>query len=355
MAANLWAVGIHGSRSDIFIWHRYYIPSYIMVALLAAWGLERLLERWGRRALVALAVPVLLLAQGWARFDRSDFRVADDFSRQLLATLPPGAHLAASDDNILFVLIYLHLVEGLRPDIDLILQGVGDADLGALRFDPDEDPLFFTHHPNWNLEVLDVVPVGLVFRTVRAGSSPIPLALPEGELSGAWEASVPKDYLARNLVGHYHYMLGMTHEALDWPRAQAEFDRATNAAPENDVLFYNLGLIYRRNGQMRRALECFERAAAINPRHIPSSETVRAIDRVQELSREVAVLDALEKDLLVGKDLPGVKISASGHRILARELAARGYALEARGHELLALELEAANSASSVSRPRLDP
>ena len=344
MAANLWAVGFHGSRSDIFIWHRYYIPSYVMAALLAAWGLGLALERWGRRALVALAVPALLLVLGWPRFDRSDFRVADDFSRQLLATLPPGAHLAASDDNILFVLIYLHLVEGLRPDVDLIMQGVGDADLGQLRFDPDDDPLFFTHHPNWNLPELEVVPVGLVFRTVRAGTLP-ELALPEGELAGAGDPAVPKDYLTHNLIGHYHYMRGITFERRDWPRAAAAFERAAVAAADNDVLFYNLGLIYRRNGLMRRSLAAFERSAEINPRHIPSGNPVRAIDRVAEVRPEVARLAVLEAELkqtvLAGRasGAPGpTDGDAAYHRAMAELLAARGESLAAAGHRLRALE-----------------
>src|SRR5439155_1571746 len=40
MAGNLAAVAAHGSRSDIFIWHRYYIPSYLMAALLAGFGCQ---------------------------------------------------------------------------------------------------------------------------------------------------------------------------------------------------------------------------------------------------------------------------------------------------------------------------
>ncbi|MCP3961804.1 MAG: DUF2723 domain-containing protein [bacterium] len=339
MAANLWAVAIHGSRSDIFIWHRYYIPSYVMAALLAAWGTELAVRRWGRRAWAALLVPAALFVLGWPRFDRSDFRLAEDFSRQLLATLPPGAHLAASDDNILFVLIYLHLVEGERPDVDLIMQGVGGADLGRLRFDPDEDPLYFTHHPNWSLPELEVVPVGLVFRTARAGTVP-ELALPAGELAGAWDPAVPKDYLAQNLVGHYHYMLGVTFEGRDWPRAQVELERATEAAPDNDVLFYNLGLIYRRNGLARRSLVAFERSAEINPRHIPSGNPVRASDKLTEMSQLVSGLDALEAEVRRANGLVDDG-SAAYHRAVARALAERGEELGARGHLLLAAEAAA--------------
>ncbi len=342
MAANLWAVGMHGSRSDIFIWHRYYIPAYVMAAMLAAFGCQLVVERWGRRwAAATLVVPLALLAVGYPKFDRSRYRIADDFSRQLLASLPPGAHLSASDDNILFVLIYLHLVEGVRPDLNLIMQGVGDAELPPLRFDPDNDPLFFTHHPNWGLAEIEALPMGLAFQTWRAGVSPPEPTLPTAELAGADDPRVPKDYLTRNLIGHFHYMLGVTHETRDWPRAEQEFRRATDAATDNDVLFYNLGLIYRRNGLVRRSLAAFERSREINPRHIASKRRVKATERVSEVRAEVERLAALEDSLTGDPALDGLTVGQSEyHRRLSALLAGRGENLAARGHWLLALEAD---------------
>jgi tetratricopeptide (TPR) repeat protein len=338
MAANLLVVALHGSRTDIFIWHRYYIPSYIMAALLAGHGCQLAAERWGRRARALILVPLVLLAIGWSRHDRHDYRIAEDFSRTLLASLPPGAHLSASDDNILFVLIYLHLVEGMRPDVNLILQGVGDAELPPLHFDPDDDPLFLTHHPSWQLEGLEVVPVGLVFRTHRSGS-PMPApVLPKTDLDGAWDPAVPRDYLSQNLVGQFHFMLGMTHERRDWPEAQRQLELAAVAAPRNDVLFYNMGLVYRRNGLFQRSLAAFQRAQTINPRHIPSMRPVRAADRVAELEAEVSRLAAIEAELRRGAGLTGD--DAATHLHLAALLESRGEALAARGHRLLASELE---------------
>jgi hypothetical protein len=240
-----------------------------MLALLAAIGLDAILTYLPPRLrLLPLALPLLMLFVGWSDFDRSRYRVAEDYSLTLLESIPPGAHLSASDDNILFVLIYLHLVEGLRPDINLILQGVGDADLPPLRFDPDREPFFLTHHPNWNLPAMQIVPVGLAFQVVRAGSpSPAPATVKE-KLEGEDDPRVPKDYLTRNLIGHFHFMLGWTYETRDWPRAWREFLAAEAAAPQNDVLFYNLGLIYRRNGLFAEALAAFEHSHDINDRHL---------------------------------------------------------------------------------------
>ena len=333
MGVNVVAVALHGSRSDIFIWHRYYIPSYAMAALLAGMGAQLLIERMPRARFLPLAVPALGLVLNFREFDRSRYQIAEDFSRKLLQTIPPGAHLSASDDNILFVLIYLHMVEGVRPDIDLVLQGVGSANLPPLRFNPDNEALFFTHHPNWRVAALDVVPVGLVFRIARAGGPRPPVVMPRGPLEGEDDPRVPQDYLTQNLVGHFHYMLGSTLERLDWPRAAAEFAEAVRRAPGNDVLFYNLGLIYSGNGLYEEALAFFERSNAINPRHIASVSRVRPSDKVAEMRLEVERLRAIEAGLAEGID---TSAGPEYHRQMAARLMARGEEMAANGHRLRA-------------------
>ncbi|MDJ0853005.1 MAG: DUF2723 domain-containing protein [Myxococcota bacterium] len=352
MLGNLVALALHGSRSDLFIWHRYYIPSYAIMALLAGLGCHALIERLPAPArILPLVIPAFLLVSGWSIHDRSRYRVAEAFAVEVLDSLPPGAHLSARDDNILFALMYLHLVEGRRPDVDLILRGVGGADLAPLRFDPDTDPLFFTHHPNWNVPALAVVPVGLVYQVRRADGAPPPLALPQGPLEGEHDPRVPKDYLTRNLIGQFHYMLGVTFERRDWLRARREFAAAAAAAPENDVLFYNLGLIFRRNGLIDDAIAAFAASRAINPRHLPSGRRPRAGDRLGELAAEKARLAQLEQALA---DHPGLQDLDRGtavyHRRLAELLEARNLPIVARGHRLRALELEAAGGPVS-SRP----
>jgi len=281
---NLVVMALHGSRSDLFIWHRYYIPSYIIAALFLALGLRAAFSRVPAAARpLALLIPLSLLVSGWQRFDRSNYRIADDFSSTLLAGIPPGASLAATDDNILFVLIYLTMVEGRRPDINLILQGVGGAALPPLRFDPQREPLFFTHHPNWDHPQLELVPVGLAFRVwPRGAPPPEPVPLPDA-LPGADDPRVPKDYLTQNLIGQYDFMLAFNFEKRDWPRAARHLERAMRAAPDNDVLFYNVGLIYERNGLLAEALQAFTRSAEINPRQIPGSRNASASERIARL------------------------------------------------------------------------
>jgi tetratricopeptide (TPR) repeat protein len=307
-----------------------------MAAILLAIGLDAAIRRLPAPARpLLLLLPAAALAAGWRQFDRSRYRIAEDYSRTLLATLPPGAPLAASDDNILFVLIYLRMVEGVRPDVDLILQGVGEAELPPLKFNPDSDPLFFTHHPNWSVAGLEVVPTGLVFQTLRSGRPLPPAAELKDVLEGEDDPRVPKDYLTQNLVGEYHYMKGATNETRDWPRAWREFQRAQAASPENDVLFYNLGLIYRRNGLFNEALAAFRRSDTINPRRIASHSRAVAADKVREVSQEVARASSLERDALprLAGIAPG---TADYHLRLAEVMESAGEGLAARGHRLRA-------------------
>jgi tetratricopeptide (TPR) repeat protein len=334
MLGNAVLMALHGSRSDLFIWHRYYVPSYLLACLLAAAGAQALSPLVPRRARVlALLLPLALLVRGFPEFDRSRYRIAEDFSRTLLDTLPPGAHLAASDDNILFVLIYLHLAEGVRPDLDLILQGVGDAELPPLRFDPDTDPLFLTHHPNWAETALRVVPHGLVFRTVRAGRPAPPPPRLKPALDGEHDPRVPKDYLTQNLVGQFHYMRGETAEAVgDWPDAVAEFTAAIRAAPANDVLFYNLGLIYRRAGLVSEAVDWFERSHRINPRGIASRSRAVAAERLVETRAEAARLRDVERLFPEGPAPAGVPARLAWHGRLAAWLDGQGERAAAEGH-----------------------
>jgi len=335
MLGNLAAVAIHGSRSDIFLWHRYYIPSYAMGALLAGLGCQVAIEQLPRAArLLPLAIPLAMFAGGWRDADRSRHRVAEAYADEVLRELPPGAHLAASDDNILFSLIYLHFVERRRPDVDLILQGAG-GELPPLHFDPEREPLYFTHHPNWSHPDLAVVPLGLVFRVVRRGSQAPAPTLPAALLACEDDPRVPKDDLTRDLIGYFHYMLGVTFEERDWLRARREFEAAERAAPENEVLFYNLGLIYQRNGLLDAA---FERVHAINPRHLTSGTRPRASDRIAEVGAEQERLRRIKASLATASGLSAEPLDAEGRRRLADGFAASGEPVAARGQRLLALE-----------------
>ncbi len=125
----------------------------------------------------------------------------------------------------------------------------------------------------------------------------------------------------------------MTYEERDWPRAAPRArDRGRPRRPNNDVLFYNLGLIYRRNGLLEEALAAFRRSDAINPREIASATKPRAAERAAEVEAEIAARDRLIAELAASEDLAGLERgSPEWRRAMSQRLAAQNRPTWARG------------------------
>jgi hypothetical protein len=109
----------------------FYLHAYAMVALWAAFGVARLsmfagtaFRRWGLRALCGLIV-LFPFDANYASVDESRNYAVEDYVRNLLEPLPPGA-LILSDDLQGFIpgAYYLQLVEKVRPDVVVVGHGV---------------------------------------------------------------------------------------------------------------------------------------------------------------------------------------------------------------------------------------
>jgi hypothetical protein len=96
----------------------------------------------------------------------------------------------------------------------------------------------------------------------------------------------PRGVPTRSLIAHFHYMLGFTYADRDWPRARCELEQAAAVAPDDDVPFYNLDLLYWRLGLLDPAAVAFARSDAINPRHLASASRPRAADRLAEVEAQ---------------------------------------------------------------------
>ncbi len=282
MLANLASMMLHGSRSDLFVWHRYYIPSYLVAALFVGRGAEALTRRAPRALrLLPLLLPALLFAAGWARFDRRDDRIADTVAGAILDQVPPGGVLLAADDSVLYPLLYLTLVDGHRTDVRVgLLDSV--ALPAAADFDPQATPVVFTHPPDLADDALVAVPVGLTFRLWKRGLPPPPAVPVVEELPGVG-AVAARDALTRHLIGHVHFTQGLALADSDWPRARRHFDRAAAVAADHDALLFNLGVLYLRRGMMEEGIAALEQADRISPRGLESAPAVRAADLLAQL------------------------------------------------------------------------
>ena len=231
-----------------------------------------------------------LLISGWTAFDRSRYAGRGGLRATVLRVAAARRAPLASDDNILFVLIYLHFVEGRRPDVDLDPAGRGRGRIcrrcasipTAIR---SSSPITRTGTcPSWRS-----CPVGQRRSRSSARGQPASRAVvvAEGALAGEDDPRVPKDYLTQNLIGHFHYMLGVTFERRTGRARARSSQRAARAAPdERRALLQPRPASTARTACSTKRVAAFERSDAINPRYLPSANRVRASDRLAELAAE---------------------------------------------------------------------
>lgn len=86
--------------------------------------------------LCMLAVPVLMACQEWDDHDRSNKTLATDMARNYLESCPPNAILFTAEDNDTYVLWYLQEVEGVRPDVRVVVSTIFATDwyINQLRY-----------------------------------------------------------------------------------------------------------------------------------------------------------------------------------------------------------------------------
>lgn len=100
----------------------YYLPSFLSLALAAAFGAQAVLEG-ARGAAPAIAAGLfslgagLPLAYGHAYADRSRYFIAQDYVSNTLSTLAPGGMVLIGDWQLYAPILYSREVENLRRDV----------------------------------------------------------------------------------------------------------------------------------------------------------------------------------------------------------------------------------------------
>lgn len=87
-------------------------------------------------SLLLLLVPVLMAQQEWDDHDRSRKQLARDVARSYLESCPPNAILFSMADNDTYPLWYAQEVEGIRPDVRVVITTLFSADwcINQLRY-----------------------------------------------------------------------------------------------------------------------------------------------------------------------------------------------------------------------------
>jgi hypothetical protein len=91
-----------------------------------------------------LAVPVLMGDQEWDDHDRSKKTLARDLAKDYLESCPPNAMLFSFGDNDTYPLWYAQEVEGIRPDVRVIVNTLLGTDwyMNQLRYKVNQSAPF---------------------------------------------------------------------------------------------------------------------------------------------------------------------------------------------------------------------
>jgi len=112
---------------------RFYASSVLALAGLAGLGVAWLQFRWPRAAVLLVGAPLLSLALNWGKCSQAGEYLIEDTLRATFAACPRDAVLVVTGDLPTGAAKYLQLVEGVRPDVTLLLPGLMAADWFASR------------------------------------------------------------------------------------------------------------------------------------------------------------------------------------------------------------------------------
>ena len=320
----------------------FLTPVAAAAALFAGAGLTRvhaLAPARVRGAVLAIAAACVVgtVAFQYAASDRSGFRMAERYGRDLLGGLPSHATLVLDGDNETFLAAYLTRHEGLRPDVRLIhRRGYLFGDLDGLRSLPrakwadaarrgdltrlaaSTRPVYYATPPADLVEAgVTFTQEGIVYRATLPGHPTT--ATSAWRLPAKWPRSsdllsgLPErfDYVTRKLAVTYSdaaarwlWDQGRIEDALPWfedaarvgfdfPGAHLNYATAAAAASEPDLALSEflralalapydpepparLAVFLAAAGRPREAALWFEKAFRVEPRSEIAADAARA-------------------------------------------------------------------------------
>ena len=183
---------------------------YFYLWSFSAWGVwvaVAIAELWTRtrHAVALLALAVVPLAANWSAASRRNDTVARDWAIDLLNSVEPYGVIVTGGDNDTFPLWYAQYVEGVRPDVTVIIDEYLGMDwfvrqllrAPVREYDAAAGPALYRDHA-W------ARPTHPVFRMTAAEADAVPditdLGAPQIFRSGAVEGHVAAGYLLRKEI-----------------------------------------------------------------------------------------------------------------------------------------------------------
>lgn len=280
----------------------YFIPGiepqfiyiFLCLALFMGLGLNGLYQ-WlqkGKKARISwvgaviLAIIALLpLAVNWTKCDQSGNDLARNYGRNMIDTLEKNSALIIDGENELFIVAYLKIVEGLRPDVDVYdamqniffipamktrdkdKKNVTVADLYQLvnRMLTEKKPVYFTNPIFPNFRFADY---GVLYKAILGSENPDNI-----KIDDPWDKydrrGLDRPYPGPNekeTIGKYYFSRGKYLDKTNKKDLAADFlKKALSAAGDQHSVLKNLAIFYMQISKFDEAKNILEKAIKVYP------------------------------------------------------------------------------------------
>lgn len=307
---NILLLGNYGNNQDIMILWRYFLPSYIIMAIFIAYALSvistplsvipatcpaKLKERSGKAGIQFLLLPAIIFAAHFGALDRHDNVLVQNAARDIFNSVPQGAILIVDGDTLVGGTMYEQTVLKKRQDIILIsdklftypwyqeakkkeleAKGKKYADNISYLIKDNASTEFFTiSNASQFLKInYDFYSQGLVYR-ILGKKELIKFADVMEKNESFWKdydleflknKRLAKDYFTDELVkvyvGDLNNLAAYFTNNGDVPGGIKYFEKSLEIR-ENKNALYNLAGIYNALGDKQKALEYKDRFGAL--------------------------------------------------------------------------------------------
>ncbi|MFH1681911.1 MAG: DUF2723 domain-containing protein [Candidatus Eisenbacteria bacterium] len=307
----------------------FYLPAVLFGLLVTAPLLAEAARRMDRAvprlSLALLVLPILPLAANREVCDARGFTLARDAGEAMLEAAERDAVILTEGDNDTFILCYLQVVEGMRPDVELLDRDLnlfterygkegGGRVLAPERDEAierlaasDERPIYavsrYTEEPVGGKRL---VSVGPLYRLLSPEGEVAPRSLDRAHPEGLRVPGARDDYMARRFAVSYLFRWIDHYRATGNQDGLAELNHLVRAAGEGlREAHLALGEGAAATGDTAGAVRELERSMAADPEFIEArrrlAELLRAdgnLERAEEEYRLVAERTGDPGDLL---------------------------------------------------------